>query len=128
MTGHLLPDLPATAPGAEVWEDHQPVIVATPTPAGVPTYVLTSTVRQTRRMVITTEGTRFWKHTLTEVGGTRQIIPDFAPVYPILAAQLAAADHRKAIGAAYWEFTAHPDRAHAHLLATAVDAFLTSPH
>lgn len=110
----------------DVWADGELVIVATPNTAGVPGYRLTTLHRQTPRMVVTTEGLRFWKHTLAEVKGTRSVIPSFSPVYPILRAQLATHEHRKAISEKYWAFLACSDRDHAAALAAVVDDFLTT--
>lgn len=129
MSGQLISQIATPAPiTAEDWESEELVIVATPSVSGVPSYVLTRTVRQTQKLVITAEGQKFWKHTLREQGGPRQIIPSFAPAYPILRAQLATAEHRRAIGAAYWSFQEHPDRARAQYLAAVLADFLdTTP-
>lgn len=111
---------------AEDWEAEEMVIVATPSASGVPNYLITKTVRQTEKQVVTAEGQKFWKHTLQEVKGTRTIIPAFAPVFPILRAQLATIEHRRAIAAAFWSFQDTPDRARAQYLAAVVADFLQS--
>lgn len=125
MSGVLLAELEDAMPvTAEVWEAEEMVIVATPSVSGVPTYTITRTVRQTEKQVVTAEGQKFWKHTLREVSGNRQIIPAFAPVFPILRAQLASHEHRRAISAAYWSFMDNPDRGRATYLAAVIADFL----
>lgn len=124
MSGTLLTGSPVV--DEDVWADGELVIVATPNAAGVPGYQLTTLERQTQKMVVTTEGLRFWKHTLSEVKGARTVIPAFAPVFPILRAQLATHEHRKAISEKYWAFLACSDRDHAAALAAVVHDFLAS--
>lgn len=123
---NTLIDSPGSSLGRDVWEEGELAIVATPSPSGVPAYQLTSIRRQTPTRVVTVEGVPFHKDSLTEVAGTRSIVPGFAPVFPILRAQLATGEHRRAIAAAFWSFQEAPDKARAQYLAAVVADFLDS--
>lgn len=127
MRAGLFDDLEAHAPvGEERWEDGELAIVASAAPGAPVSYLLTQVDRQTEKMAVTVEGVRFWKSSGREVKGPRHIIPAFDPVFPILRAQLAGAEHRRAIAAAFWSFQDAPDKARAQYLAAVVNDFLAS--
>lgn len=115
-----------TLTGEDVWEAGQEAIVGTNPPGGRAHYETVRVARVTPRgaQIVLTTGARFWREDGVEVGGTRVILPPWAPSYPILAAQIAETDRVQGILDRALAFARDPGQRTAQDIAEAVTAYL----